>query len=55
MNNLAQARSKTESLLNTSYVLPSVLTVNAAALIALERLGGIPGWIKTAAALFLAF
>ena len=55
MNNLAQARAKADSLLNTTYVLPSVLAVNTAALIALERLGGIPSWIKTAAALFLAF
>ena len=55
MTNLAHARAKAESLLNTHYVLPSVLAVNTAALIALERLGGIPGWLKTAAALFLAF
>ena len=55
MNNLTTARTKTESLLNAQYVLPSVLAVNSAALIALEQLGGIPSWIKTAAALFLAF
>lgn len=55
MNNLAHARTKAESLLNTHYILPSVLAVNTAALIALERLGGIPNWIKTTAALFLAF
>jgi hypothetical protein len=55
MNNFAQARTKTESLLSASYVLPSVLAVNTAALFALERLGGIPAWIKTAAALFLSF
>lgn len=55
MNNFAQSRTKTESLLSTSYVLPSVLAVNTAALFALDRLGGIPEWIKTAAGLFLAF
>jgi hypothetical protein len=56
MNHFAQARAKTtESLLSASYVLPSVLAVNTAALFALDALGGIPHWIKTAAALFLAF
>lgn len=55
MNNFAQARAKTESMLNASYVLPSVLAVNTAALFALDQVGGIPNWIKTAAALFLAF
>ncbi|HUP44638.1 MAG TPA: hypothetical protein VM779_03910 [Thermoanaerobaculia bacterium] len=55
MSNYAQARAKTESLLSASYVLPSVLAVNTVALFALDRVGGIPHWIKTAAALFLAF
>jgi hypothetical protein len=55
MTTLAHARTKAGSLLSTQYVLPSVLALNTAALIALERLGGIPQWIKTAAALFLAF
>ncbi len=32
-----------------------MLAVNTLALFALERLGGVPDWIKTAAALFLAF
>ena len=55
MNDLAQARTKTESLLSASYLLPSMLAVNTTALFALERLGGIPNWLKTAVALFLAF
>ena len=55
MNNIAQARSKAESLLSANYLLPTMLGVNTVALFALEQLGGIPNWIKTAAALFLAF
>ena len=55
MNYFAQARAKSESLPSASYVLPSVLALNTAALYALDSLGGIPHWIKTAAALFLAF
>ncbi len=55
MNDLAQARTKSESLLSPSYLLPSMLAVNTAALFVLEQLGGIPNWLKTAAALFLAF
>lgn len=60
MNNIAQTRissqaTRVESVLSAAYVLPSLLAVNTVALVALERLGGIPQWIKTAAALFLAF
>ena len=55
MNNLAQARTKAESLVSANYLLPSVLAVNTAALFALDRIGGIPNWLKTAASLFLAF
>lgn len=55
MNNFAQARTKTESFLTANYLLPSVLVVNTAALVALNHLGGIPNWLKTAAALLLAF
>lgn len=56
MNNVAETtRSKAEALLNTTYVLPAMLAANTLALLALERLGGIPDWIKTATALFLAF
>jgi len=57
MNNVAQTRTGTrlESVLSAQYVLPGMLALNTVALFALDRLGGIPEWIKTAAALFLAF
>ncbi|HEY3056564.1 MAG TPA: hypothetical protein VGK31_11605 [Thermoanaerobaculia bacterium] len=55
MNNLAETRSKAESLVPAAYLLPSMLAVNTIALFALDRLGEIPSWVKTAAALFLAF
>jgi hypothetical protein len=64
MNNIAQTRilrlrsgqgTRLESALSASYILPGVLAVNTVALLALDQLGGIPQWIKTAAALFLAF
>jgi hypothetical protein len=56
MNNVAQTRTtRLESVLSASYVLPSVLALNTLALLALDRLGGIPQWVKTAAALFLSF
>lgn len=55
MNNVAQARTKAESMLSWSYVLPTILVANTCALFALDRLGGIPNWLKSAAALFLAF
>ena len=44
-----------ESVLSAHFALPAILTVNTVALFALDRLGGIPNWIKTAAALFLSF
>ncbi|MGN6183595.1 MAG: hypothetical protein ACTHQM_08075 [Thermoanaerobaculia bacterium] len=57
MNNIAQTRTATklESVLSAQYVLPSMLALNTVALFALDRLGGIPSWVKTAAALFLSF
>lgn len=57
MNNFAQTRSTTrlEAALSASYILPGVLAVNTVALLALDRLGGVPQWVKTAAALFLSF
>ena len=54
-NFAAAARTKADSLLTANYLLPTTLAVNTLALFALEQLGGIPTWIKTAAALFLAF
>ena len=56
MNNVAQTRtSRLESSLPAGYLLPAVLAVNTVALLALDSLGGIPRWVKAAAALFLAF
>ena len=56
MNNVAQSRTtRLESVLSTSYILPGLLAVNTVALLALDQIGGIPQWLKTAAALFLAF
>jgi hypothetical protein len=56
MNNVAQTRTtKLESALSASYVLPGMLGLNTVALLALDQLGGIPQWVKAAAALFLAF
>ena len=55
MTNLTAVRSKAESLVPASVILPSMLAVNTLALFALNSLGGIPDWIKTAAALFLSF
>lgn len=56
MNNIATTtRTKIESLLSIQVLLPAMLGVNTLALVALDRLGAFPDWIKTAAALFLAF
>lgn len=51
MDNVAQTRTHAITL----SVLPMVLAVNTCALFALEQLGGIPTWIKSAVALFLSF
>jgi len=59
MNNAASTRilraSRLESVLSAGYILPSMLALNTVALLALDQLGGIPSWVKAAAALFLAF
>jgi hypothetical protein len=56
MSNFATAaRSKAESLMPVTLLVPSMLAVNTLALFALNTVGGIPNWIKTAAALFLSF
>ena len=56
MKTFAQTRTtRLESVLSAGYVLPSMLALNTVALLALDRLGGIPSWVKTAAALFLSF
>ena len=56
MNNVAQTRTtRLESVLSASTILPSMLALNTVALLALDQLGGIPAWVKTAAALLLSF
>ena len=56
MNNIAQTNTtRLESALSATYVLPGLLALNTVALLALDRLGGIPDWVKAAAALFLSF
>ena len=52
MKSFAETRSQAMSM---SAMLPMILAVNPTALLALERLGGIPDWIKSAVALFLSF
>ena len=55
MNEVAETtRSNAVSNL-TSYALPMLLAINTFALLALDRLGEIPSWIKSAVAVFLAF
>lgn len=55
MSNPATARGKAESFLPENVLVPSMLVLNTLALFALNSVGEIPNWIKTAAALFLAF
>lgn len=64
MINIAQTRilrlrsgqaARLESVLSANFALPAVLAVNTVALVALDQLGGIPTWVKTAAAIFLSF
>lgn len=50
-----QVATRLDSVLTAGTVLPSMLVLNTVALLALDQLGGIPSWLKTAAALFLAF
>jgi hypothetical protein len=55
MNNFAQTRTKVASNALSGFTLPMLLGTNALALFALEQVGAIPTWIKTAATLFLSF
>jgi hypothetical protein len=55
MNNIATTTRTKIELLSVQVLLPAMLGVNTLALVALDRLGAFPDWIKTAAALFLAF
>jgi len=53
MKSFAASRSQAVSM--SAMWLPMILAVNTTALLAFERLGGIPNWIKSAVALFLSF
>jgi hypothetical protein len=52
MKSIAQTRSNA---ISVQYALPMLLAVNTFALLAINQMGGIPDWIKSAAALFLSF
>jgi hypothetical protein len=49
------ARARLESAVQVSLSLPILLAVNTVALVVIEQHGAFPGWLKSAAALFLAF
>ena len=52
MKSIADTRSNA---ISVQYALPMLLAVNTFALLAIDQLGGIPDWIKSAAALLLSF
>jgi hypothetical protein len=52
MKSIAQIRTNTVSV---QHVLPMLLAANTFALLAIDQLGGIPDWIKSAVALLLGF
>ena len=52
MKSIAETRSNA---ISVQYALPMLLAVNTFALLAIDQLGGIPEWIRSAVALFLAF
>ena len=52
MKSIADTRSNA---ISVQYAIPMLLAVNTFALLAIDQLGGIPDWIKSAAALFLSF
>lgn len=53
MSNIAET-SRTQTI-SISYALPMVLAINTFTLLALDQIGQVPSWIKTAVALFLSF
>ncbi len=55
MTTLARAKERIQSNVDPSWLLPTVLGLNSLLLIAIEQQHGIPEWLKSAAALFLAF
>jgi hypothetical protein len=55
MNEVAETTRSTALSSLSAYALPMLLAINTFALLALDRLGEIPSWIKSAVAVFLAF
>lgn len=55
MSELAQVKAKAFTMPAAAYILPTALLVNTTVLFTLDLSGGIPGWIKLAATLFLSF
>lgn len=55
MRELVQVKAKALSMPAAAYILPAALLVNTMVLFTLDLNGGIPGWIKLAATLFLSF
>jgi len=55
MNNVAETTRSNALSIASSYALPMLLAINTFALLALDRLGEVPSWIKSAVAVFLAF
>ena len=52
MKSIAETRTNAVSV---QYALPMLLAINTFALLAIDQLGGIPDWIKSAVALLLGF
>jgi hypothetical protein len=49
------AETRTTAAVSVQAALPILLAANTFALLAIDRMGALPEWIKSAAALFLAF
>ena len=52
MKSIAETRTNAVSV---QYALPVLLAINTFALLAIDQMGGIPDWIKSAVALLLGF
>ncbi|HXA15591.1 MAG TPA: hypothetical protein VN380_01265 [Thermoanaerobaculia bacterium] len=52
MKSIAETRTTAVSV---QYALPMLLAINTFALLAIDQMGGIPDWIKSAVALLLGF
>ncbi len=52
MKSIAETRTNAVSV---QYALPMLLAINTFALLAIDQMGGVPDWIKSAVALLLGF